>query len=315
MYEIIVKIPIISLYILFTCLTNVVNYNTHFSTINLLKRGSILLKIERLSENQIRCTLNKADLTEKQLKISELAYGSQKAKELFKDMLQQASVELGFEADDTPLMIEAIPVSPDCLILIVTKVEDPEELDTRFSRFTKTSEYEIDDDSDIDENGAVAHIEISGSGSVPQSVRDAIEGIFNTISGLAGSAGDFATQVSQPESSNSSSDIENTHTVGSPSENMTSLYIFDSLDTLISASKQVASFYFSNNMLYKNPTDNRYYLVLTNSSNTTQEFVRTCNILAEYGTSRKLTYAMPAHFKEHFISIMADEAIQTLSAL
>lgn len=330
MYEIIVKIPIISLYILFTCLTNVVNYNTHFSTINLLKRGSILLKIERVSENQIRCTLNKADLTEKQLKISELAYGSQKAKELFKDMLQQASVELGFEADDTPLMIEAIPVSPDCLILIVTKVEDPEELDTRFSRFTKTSEYEIDDDddsepeefdddidddSDIDENGAVAHIEISGSGSVPQSVRDAIEGIFNTISGLAGSAGDFATQVSQPESSNSSSDIENTHTVGSPSENMTSLYIFDSLDTLISASKQVASFYFSNNTLYKNPTDSRYYLVLTNSSNTTQEFVRTCNILAEYGTSRKLTYAMPAHFKEHFTSIMADEAIQTLSAL
>lgn len=47
-------------------------------------------------------------------------------------MMQQASVELGFEADDTPLMIEAIPVSPDCLILIVTKVEDPEELDTRF---------------------------------------------------------------------------------------------------------------------------------------------------------------------------------------
>ena len=53
------------------------------------------MKIERLSENQIRCTLNKADLTEKQLKISELAYGTPKAKELFKDMMQQASVELG----------------------------------------------------------------------------------------------------------------------------------------------------------------------------------------------------------------------------
>ncbi len=288
------------------------------------------MKIERLSENQIRCTLNKADLTEKQLKISELAYGSQKAKDLFKDMLQQASVELGFEADDTPLMIEAIPVSPDCLILIVTKVEDPEELDTRFSRFTKTSEYDIDDDdddiepddldddiddNDIDENGPVAHIEISGSGSVPQSVRDAIEGIFNTISGLAGSASDFAAHASQPENSNTPSGGGDPHTTESHTENMSSLYIFDSLDTLISASKQVASFYFSNNNLYRNPADNRYYLVLTNSSNTTQEFVRTCNILAEYGTSHKLTYAMPAHFKEHFISIMADEAIQTLSAL
>ena len=47
------------------------------------------MKIERLSENQIRCTLNKADLTEKRLKISELAYGTPKAKELFKDMMQR----------------------------------------------------------------------------------------------------------------------------------------------------------------------------------------------------------------------------------
>ena len=271
------------------------------------------MKIERLSENQIRCTLNKADLTEKQLKISELAYGTPKAKELFKDMMQQASVELGFEADDTPLMIEAIPVSPDCLILIVTKVEDPEELDTRFSRFSKTSEYDIDDDDeymdddDIDDdlddndesrdnNGTIARLEISGSGSVPQGVREALEGIFNTISGLAGTTG-------------------STKESGSARESMCSLYIFDSLATIISAAKQVASFYFSENCLYKNPSNGRYYLVLTNSNNTSQEFVRVCNILAEYGTAQKLTYAMPAHFKEHFTAIMPEEALQTLSAL
>ena len=41
------------------------------------------MKIERVNENQIRCTLNQADLASRQLKISELAYGSEKAKELF----------------------------------------------------------------------------------------------------------------------------------------------------------------------------------------------------------------------------------------
>jgi len=96
---------------------------------------------------------------------------------------------------------------------------------------------------------------------------------------------------------------------------MCSLYIFDSLATIISAAKQVASFYFSENCLYKNPSNGRYYLVLTNSNNTSQEFVRVCNILAEYGTAQKLTYAMPAHFKEHFTAIMPEEALQTLSAL
>ena len=46
------------------------------------------MKIERVNENQIRCTLNQADLASRQLKISELAYGSEKAKELFRDMMQ-----------------------------------------------------------------------------------------------------------------------------------------------------------------------------------------------------------------------------------
>ena len=51
-------------------------------------------------------------------------------------MMEQAQLEFGFEADNIPLMIEAIPVTTDSIILIITKVEDPEELDTRFSKFT-----------------------------------------------------------------------------------------------------------------------------------------------------------------------------------
>ena len=66
-------------------------------------------------------------------------------------MMQQASNELGFEVDDIPLMIEAIPISSECLILIVTKVEDPEELDTRFSRFTKDTDAD-DTDYDVEED-------------------------------------------------------------------------------------------------------------------------------------------------------------------
>ena len=93
------------------------------------------MKIERLNENQIRCTLSKEDLVNREIKLSELAYGSDKAKRLFRDMMIQASTEVGFEANDIPLVIEAIPVSSECIILIVTKVEDPEELDTRFSKF------------------------------------------------------------------------------------------------------------------------------------------------------------------------------------
>ena len=96
----------------------------------------MLMKIEKINENQIRCTLTKEDLASRQLKLSELAYGTEKAKRLFREMMQQANFEFGFEAEDIPLMIEAIPMNAECVVLLITKVEDPEELDTRFARFS-----------------------------------------------------------------------------------------------------------------------------------------------------------------------------------
>ena len=94
------------------------------------------MKIEKLNDYQIRCTLTKADLAARQLQLSELAYGTEKAKQLFRDMMQMASLKLGFEAENIPLMIEAVPINGDSIVLIITKVEDPEEIDTRFSRFS-----------------------------------------------------------------------------------------------------------------------------------------------------------------------------------
>lgn len=307
------------------------------------------MKIERLSENQIRCTLNKADLSEKQLKISELAYGSPKARALFKDMMEQASVELGFEADDTPLMIEAVPVSPDCLVMIVTKVEDPEELDTRFSRFSGTSaEYDIDDDDDYDDdydsiddvddmsdieegeyagggedtpntNSHFARIEISDSSSLSEGFREALEGLFSTLTGIAGrssvTSGSLTTDVSDSDNQTAAPKKTDGNAAGGKARSIYSLFVFDSLDTVINASKQVASFYFSDNCLYKNPADNEFYLVVTNSQSTQKEFSRVCSILAEYGKPKKLTYAMPAYFREHFTAILTEDAIQTISAI
>ena len=104
------------------------------------------MKIEKVNENQIRCTLTKEDLEDRDIKLSELAYGSEKAKSLFRDMVQRANYEVGFDAEDIPLMVEAIPLSSETIILQITKVEYPEELDTRFSKFSEVSEEEYDDE-------------------------------------------------------------------------------------------------------------------------------------------------------------------------
>lgn len=91
------------------------------------------MKIEKVNSNQIKCFLNKGDLLSRQIKVSELAYGTEKAQELFKDMMDQASNEFGFEVENVPLMIEAVPLSTDSIMLIITKVENPEELEDKFT--------------------------------------------------------------------------------------------------------------------------------------------------------------------------------------
>ena len=35
------------------------------------------MKIEKVNDNQIRCTLTKSDLADRQIKLSELAYGTE----------------------------------------------------------------------------------------------------------------------------------------------------------------------------------------------------------------------------------------------
>ena len=116
------------------------------------------MKIEKVNDHQIRCTLTKADLADRELKISELAYGTEKAKNLFRDMMQQAAIKFGFEADDIPLMIEAIPLNSDCIVLIITKVEDPEELDTRFSKFAPS----VHEDSEVTEDSFIEDLSHTG---------------------------------------------------------------------------------------------------------------------------------------------------------
>ena len=63
------------------------------------------MKIEKINENQIRCTLTREDLETHQVNLKELAYGSEKAKKLFRDMMQQAQIQFGFEADNVKMFL------------------------------------------------------------------------------------------------------------------------------------------------------------------------------------------------------------------
>ena len=92
------------------------------------------MKIEKINDRQIRCVLTKEDLENRKIRLSELVCGGEKARGLFRDMMLRASRELGFSLNNNPLMIEAVPTGKDQLVLIVTRVDDPVELDQRFKK-------------------------------------------------------------------------------------------------------------------------------------------------------------------------------------
>ena len=76
------------------------------------------MQIERLSDLQIKCTLTNNDLLARDIDLLELAYGHEKARSLFNEMLQRASHEFGFNAGALPLMVEAIHLNNEFIIII-----------------------------------------------------------------------------------------------------------------------------------------------------------------------------------------------------
>lgn len=242
------------------------------------------MKIERINDNQIRCTLTSFDLSVRNLNLGELAYGSEKARGLFREMIQKASNEVGFEAEDIPLMVEAIPLSNESVMLVITKIEDPEELDTRFARFSPMS----DEDSD--------------------SLTDLASELLEGADGLLKLLEDTKVGAS-----------ENLETPSEKSEDSKAIsmrvYSFDNLDRICDAARAVGALYDGQNTLYKNPATGRYYLVLKDDSSDAIDFSRVCNILAEYGTKVHHEYSSEAYYKEHYEVVTKDHSLQVLSQI
>ena len=259
------------------------------------------MKIEKVNDNQIRCTLTREDLAERQIKLSELAYGTEKAKLLFRDMMQQAAYEFGFEADDIPLMIEAIPLSQDTIILVITKVEYPEELDTRFSRFSDP------DSEDVYEEAMAG----GGAAPAPEGADD-ILGLFRRIQEERRKAAD--AQGSK-DSFVSEENDKKKETPVNVLVDITKLFVFKNLDEVTRLAHILNGFYAGANDLYKSQTANRYYLLVSKSDQSPETFNKVCNILSEYGTQQTYTPAAGAFMKEHYQVILKNHALQTLAEL
>ena len=232
------------------------------------------MKIEKIDNNRIRCYLDSNDLSARQIELKELAYGTEKAKKLFYEMLEEASAEFGLEFEGSPIMVEAIPLA-DSIILNISKVDDPEELDTRFSRFTPCS-----DDSD-------AYDEIASL--IPQL--------------LEGFEEHFTEHSQDSESDSEQSDASE------PEKDFTRIFKFKTLDTISNAASVLSFSQELQSTVYYSTYDNSYYLVTSLGELTKENYMKACNTLSEFGKRIPGDSATAAYYEEHLECLIKDHAI------
>ncbi|WP_029067569.1 adaptor protein MecA [Lachnobacterium bovis] len=310
------------------------------------------MKIERVNENQIRCTLTREDLENRQIELSELAYGTEKARNLFRDMMQQANSEFGFEADNgIPLMVEAVPLSGGNIILMITKVDYPEELDTRFSKFTDIDEFDafgaaeskkakvqgVDDILDIfkkmhdDENENVdeedeedvddsdddeKYLDITNDIVAIRPIKDEDDNLelkeYKSVEELLDEV--FSDKVSKKN--DSLSDEDNFEEEESDKlVDIVRMYEFSRIESIIRLGKVLKRFYNGENNLYKNTKTKKYNLILHKNNHSPKEYNKICNVVSEYGKLQIYSKSTEAFLREHNKLILEKNALEVLSEL
>lgn len=259
------------------------------------------MKIEKVNDNQIRCTLTREDLADRQIKLSELAYGSDKAKMLFRDMIQQANYEFGFEVNDIPLMVEAIPMSSESIILVITKVEYPDELDTRFSKFSEPDDEYLADGE---------------AGASNDYVNQGADDILDLFRKIRKESEKEKSESVEKETAEAPKKDENTQeVVPEVVTDLTKMFEFKNLDQVERLSHVLEGYYEGKNDLYKDEQKNRFYLMIHKSKHTPVEFNKVCNIISEYAYQKNYTSAVGAYFSEHGKMIIKDNALQVLASI
>ena len=86
------------------------------------------MKIERINDNQFRCTMTLGELLQRHLTLKKISSDSGEARRLVREILDRSVEELGFEPNEYPVMVEAVRNPEGNLVFTITKFNSPEEM-------------------------------------------------------------------------------------------------------------------------------------------------------------------------------------------
>lgn len=106
------------------------------------------MRLERLNYDKIKIFLTTDDLRDRGLTREDLWKDSLKVHQLFRDMMKEASVELGFEAHG-PIAVEVYSLHAQGMVIIVTNSQVTDELEDDFSDEYIEMQVKLDESFDV----------------------------------------------------------------------------------------------------------------------------------------------------------------------
>lgn len=106
------------------------------------------MRLERLNYDKIKIFLTFDDLSERGITKEEMWQDIPKVHQLFRDMMLEASDELGFEADG-PIAIEVFSMPAQGMVIIVTKSKKEDDIEEEFDDGYIEMQVTLDESEDI----------------------------------------------------------------------------------------------------------------------------------------------------------------------
>ncbi len=254
------------------------------------------MRFEKINENKLKIELSREDLLERNIKLSDIAFGAENSRQVLHEIMAQAFEELEFEADNKPLVIEAVPTSGFSINIFITKIKDEAEFEENMNKVSQQGDKNFDglkllEKFANDFEKLIGNSGVDGLGEMPSTKTD------NKTTGKQPQQGENQKTQSKV---NDKSILEKTEII----------YKFEALDHVIDLSKAINNDYKGKSTLYKH--DDKFYLLLNAKGYEKIDIVKLRLLLDEFGEFVSTHRVAQGFLNEHASIVVKTDVFKKL---
>ena len=282
------------------------------------------MEFKRINKDTVNCIITEDDMEEQGIKIEDLFERKKEAMDFLHDVMRKAQEEVDYKPTGTFMPMQITVLQDHSISLMLsenaqasfsellrsltekagikipkTVLEDigdsvDEERLTRLNDYLKTLNELKDSVKNIIEDGSTDKVSI-GSSNTEEDARNKAD-MISTGAGRKG----IISGDNEASKDLSFSDF---------------IFVFKDISTVISFCKNVPADLDIKSSLYKNPSDNRYYMYFKRGDISAPGFASVFTMAYEFGHLKANNDHVYAHIKESYDCIISENAIGKMSAM